>query len=182
MINLLKSLERFQQKAEKTLMFLSGFIILFLMFLITIDVTMRKLGNPLPGSVELVQILTVSIVFLGVAYVQKVKGHIFIEVATDKLPNKAKQGLDFIGYLIGLVICAIVTWQSGLAAWESIKIMEYATGIVHIPLWPAKVIIAIGMASLTTRMVWDILFYLFPVLKLEQTQLQQIEEGDEVWL
>ncbi|WP_239094419.1 TRAP transporter small permease [Bacillus sp. B15-48] len=182
MVQWLKKLERFQHKVEMVLMYLSGGLILTLMFLITADVIMRKLGSPILGAFELVQILTVSIIFLGIAFVQRVKGHIFIEVATDKLPEVMKRGLDFFGYVVGFFICSVITWQCGLAAWESLAIMEYSSGIVPIPLWQAKWIVAIGMALLTTRIGWDILYFLFPVLRVKSEQHRHIEEGEKVWL
>lgn len=172
----IRSFEKIQQWIEKALLFIGGLITLSLMFLITLDVILRKLGSPIPGAFELVQIFTVGIVFLGVAYVQSVKGHIFIEVATDRLPLKVHRVLDFVGYLIGFVICSILAWQTGWSAWKAFVTKEYAMGVVNIPLWPAKLVIAVGMAMLTLRIFWDILYFLFPQLKLKPLEIKHREE------
>ena len=175
---LINFLERIQIILEKAMMIVAGSIVMLLMGLITVDVICRKLSISFPGVYETVQILTVAIVFLGISYVQKEKGHIFIKVATTKLPQKMQKGLDFLGYLIGLFICGIITSQSFLVAWESVTIFEYTSGIVHIPVWPAKVIVAIGFMLMTTRIVFDILFFLVPKTKHEEAF---VEDGEGAW-
>ncbi|MFS0823140.1 TRAP transporter small permease [Bacillus sp. 1P02SD] len=186
-IRFIHLIDHAQQKIEKVLLFLGAVLTIFMMFLITLDVILRKLGHPIQGTFELVQVLTVGIVFLGAAYVQSIKGHVFIEVATDKLPKKIQQALDFFGYLIGIAVCVVITWQSGIGVWDSLVMNEVAAGIAKIPLWPAKIVIFIGMALLSIRLLLDIVYYLFPRLRDHQpiTQMNtdefksnnQLEEG-----
>lgn len=171
-------LERLQIRIEQAMMVIAGAIVMLMMILITIDVICRKLSVSFPGIYETVQILTVAIVFLSIAYVQKTKGHIFIEIATTKFPLKVQRGLDFLGYVIGLFICGIITWQSILTAWESIAIFEYAAGVIQIPIWPAKMIVAIGFLLMTTRLLFDIFFFFIPTAQLEETI---VRDGESSW-
>ena len=194
MNSLIRYLDRIQQKVEKALLFFGACLTIILLLLITVDVILRKLSQPIPGSYETVQVMTVGIVFLGVAYVQSIKGHVFIEIATEKFPKKVQQGLDFFGYIIGLAICFIITWQSGIAAWESSLMMEAASGIAKIPIWPAKIVIFLGMGLLTLRLLLDIVYYFFPRVLIDQLKTikdenevqedqnnMQIKEAEEIW-
>ncbi len=178
----IRYLEKAQRFIENAFLVLGAVVAMALMFLITLDVIMRKLGHPVPGAYEIVAILHVGIVFLGVAYVQRLKGHIFIEIATEKLPEKIKQGLNFFGYLIGFIICAVLTRQSSMTAWEAFLTKEFAMAIVDIPVWPAKLVIALGMATLTLRLLWDMIFQLFPALRPEPTEDQISVEGEGISL
>lgn len=161
----MRLLEKIQRTVENVLLFLGGVIALALMLLIALDVTLRKLGSPIPGAYELVTMLHVVVVFLGVAYVQRVKGHIFIEIATEKLPLKLRKALDFCGYAVGFIVCAVFARQTGKAAWESIMSQEYVAALVDIPVWPAKLILALGMLMLTLRLGWDMLMHFLPQLR-----------------
>ncbi|MEH7248612.1 TRAP transporter small permease [Neobacillus niacini] len=194
MIIWIRFIEKMQQKFEKLLVFLGAVFTIFLMFLITLDVILRKFGSPIQGAYELVQLLTVGIVFLGVAYVQRIKGHVFIEVATDKFPKKVQQGLDFFGYIVGFAVCLIITWQSGITAWESFLTREATSGMTKIPIWPVKIVILMGMGLLTLRLILDIVYYLFPKVPINQPNTQmnggvlqvdkpnmQIKDGEEIW-
>ena len=175
---IIRLLEKVQLVTERAMMVIAGAIVMLMMVLITIDVVCRKLSLSFSGVYETIQILTVAVVFLGISYVQKMKGHIFIEIATTKLPLKWQQILDCIGYLIGIFICGIITWQSLLVAWESVLIWEYAAGVVQIPIWPAKLIVAIGFLFMTLRLMLDLMFFFIPEVQQEPVE---IKEGETAW-
>lgn len=177
-MSIINFLEKLQIFVERAMMVVAGIVVMLMMMFITIDVVCRKLSISFPGIYETVQILTVAVVFLGIAYVQKVKGHIFIEVATTKLPLKVQRGLDFLGYVIGVFICGVITWQSVVVAWESIAILEYAAGVIRIPVWPAKLIVAVGFLFMTTRLLFDMLFFFVPAMQQEKITAK---EGDSAW-
>jgi TRAP-type C4-dicarboxylate transport system permease small subunit len=179
MISWLRYLENLQRKLEKALLLLGGGIAIILMLLMTVDVFLRKVFNsPIPGSFELSQLLIVGIVFLGLAYVQAEKGHIAVELATDWLPDRVKGFLNFFGYLVGLAVCTVLTWQSWLSAWEALVTGDYTMGIVNIPLWPAKILVPTGLGLLTLRIIWDIIFYLFPAVRNEQPTVSEEKEAN----
>ncbi|MCJ7495187.1 MAG: TRAP transporter small permease, partial [Deltaproteobacteria bacterium] len=71
----------------------------------------------LPEMFQLTEFMMVALVYLAIAYVQQLKDHIKIEIATQWLPPKVQEALDLFGYLVGLVIFTIITWQTGRLAW-----------------------------------------------------------------
>ena len=177
-MSIIRILEKILLVIERAMMLIAGAIVMLMMLLITVDVICRKLSLSFPGVYETIQILMVAVVFLGIAYVQKVKGHIFIEIATTKLPVKWQRILDGLGYLIGIFICGVITWQSMLSAWESIQIFEYAAGIVEVPLWPSKIIVAVGFLLMTLRLVLDLVFFFVPEAQQEPVE---VKEGEVAW-
>jgi TRAP-type C4-dicarboxylate transport system permease small subunit len=137
---------------------ISGAMILLLMYLITLEVLLRKFfHHPIPGTYELVQFLFVSLVFFGVAYVQSIKHHIKIDIATTRLSQTFQDKLDLLGYIIGAIITGILAWRTGLEAWKSFITNDYSMGIVSFPLWPAKTCVFLGLFVLTIRLCMDIL-------------------------
>ena len=112
--------------------------------------------EPLPAIFQLTEFMMVGVVYLGISYVQSMKEHIKIEMATSWLPQWSQDFLDIFGYMIGLLLFAIMMWQSGRLAWEAWVTQDYTMGIIHFPLWPAKSIIPIGCGLLCIRLLLDI--------------------------
>ena len=132
-------------------------IILGLMFLVVTDVLGRKLfRSPLHGSTEMAEVTLVFIVYLSIAYVQRFKGHIKIEMVTGHLTKRAQLLLDLVGFIFALVICVLITWQCSFFAWKSFVQKDYTMGIVRVPVWPAKVVVAFGFGLLCVQLVLDI--------------------------
>ena len=155
MIVSLEKLEKIQTYIDKVLLYFAGILSFLLMLLITVDVICRAFSIALLGVYEAVQIIIVAIVFLGIPYVQSVRGHIFIDIVTMKLSNKVKVYFDLFGLVIGIMLSALITWQSGMVAFESVRDLEYASGIIPVPVWPAKIVMACSFFFLTTRLILD---------------------------
>ncbi len=158
----LLSLEKWLKKIERGFSYTAAGLVFVMIFPTTLDVILRYIFNaPLPEMFQLTEFMMVAVVYLAIAYVQQLKDHIKIEIVTQWLPQKVQDALDLFGHLVGLVICTIITWQSGRLAWEAWDTQDYTMGIVHFPLWPAKTILPIGIGLLCLRLLLDILIGLF---------------------
>lgn len=162
----LRTFDHYLRKLEYFLAIVAGIISILLMTLVTVDVILRNVLNmSIPGTFELVQLSFIGVVFLAIPYVQAIKGHINIDIATRGLPKSFQRGLDVMGCLIGLVVIVFITWQTGLEAWTSFVSGDYTMGIVQIPLWPSKLSIVLGMFFLSIRLSLDTLLYLFKLVE-----------------
>ncbi len=149
---------RIQGPLERVAALAASVIVLGLMFLTTADVVGRYAFNqPVPGAYEISELLLIGIVFLPVASVQSLPGHIRLEVFESKLTQRARLALDIFGHLIGLFIMSIMTWQAWLLAWRVWVLKEYSVGIVQVPVWPAKAAFVFGIGLLCTRLILDIM-------------------------
>lgn len=160
---MLQTAHTWLKKVERAFVMISGTLIIILMLLITLEVVLRKFfKHPIPGTYELAQFLFVSLVYFGVAYVQSLKHHIKIDIATNWLPQSVQAKLDLIGFGLGAIICGILTWRTGHEAWVSFITKDYSMGIVSLPFWPAKTAVFLGLLLLTIRLCMDILLHFFP--------------------
>jgi len=132
-------------------------IIMVLMFLTTADVIGRYVFNsPIQGAYDASEVMMVGVVFLGIAYVQSMKGHVKVEVITSWLPQRAQLGLDAFGYLVGFCLMALITWYSAGYAWKAWVTQDHTLGIVEIPFWPGKSLIPFGSGLLCLRLLSDV--------------------------
>ena len=135
---------------------ISGYLLFFMMLLITVDVTGRYVfSSPIPGTLEFTEFLIVFVVFFSMAYVQLTKRHICVELVTQRLPRRTADGLAVVVYLIAALFFVLMCWQSwhsGLSAWEY---REASDGLVQIPVYPPKLAIPFGAALIAIQMLRD---------------------------
>ena len=136
---------------------LSGFATLVIMVIVVIDVSGRAIFNsPLHSGVEISELLLVSLVFLGLASAQQKRQNFSIEILSRFLPPKAQIGVELIGYTVCLVIVVILAWTSANQAISSFNRNEMGFGIVAFPVWPSRILLALGLWLLALQFSIDI--------------------------
>jgi len=141
------------------LAFLAG-----MMLLTTADVIGRYFFNsPILGSFEITEYLMVILMATSLAYCGIVKGHVEIELVTDRLPKKVQIILGCITSFLGVVLFAFITWQSFLYIGD-MAASKVATTVLNIPAWPFVIILAIGVTIFCLVLILRFLEYLCEAL------------------
>ena len=147
------SLTRYEggfQRASKAVVILTRIALIFLIFMLVIDVFLRfALNSPLPASVEIGRVIMPYIVFIPFAYTLYTGQHIQITILTDRLPSKGRAWCERLDYMVGFVISALLTYWGWLHFWESFVIREEILAAIYVPWWVGKFAMPIGMALFT---------------------------------
>jgi tripartite ATP-independent transporter DctM subunit len=124
-------------------------LLLFMMFLMVVDVFLRRIFNrPLTGSFELVQFMLVTIVYSAVAYATCKKAHISIDLLTSRLSEKTGALIDSITLLLSFFLFGLVAWRNLIRAAELSR--DGTTSVLlSIPLYPFYYVVAFGCGVLT---------------------------------
>ena len=134
----------------------SGYVLFFMMLLITTDVAGRYLfSSPIPGTLEFTEFLIVFVVFFSMAYVQLTKRHICVELLTQRLPRRVADGLAVVVLLIAALFFALMCWQAWFSGLSALEYREASDGLVQIPVYPPKLAIPFGAALIALQMVRD---------------------------
>ena len=145
MKHFLSVLGKFIDRVEEWSNLAGTWLIVFLMVLIISDVAYRTLaGKSILGAYNLAELIMVGIVFLSLAYAQKQRGHVRMEVVVDRLREKAQQLTEIAAFFLSLAICALIFYQSILEALLAVDINLITSGIVQWPAWPFKIVVAFG--------------------------------------
>ena len=148
----MKQFIKIQGKVERAATFIGIITLLLLMFLTVADVTGRYVFNwPIPGAYEISELMLIPIVFLGLAHIQDLRQHIRVDFLEKYFPKKMNWYLNLCSWFLGASFFLIMTWQSALQAWEAWITGDYYMGLLEVPLWPARTLLAIGLGLLTIR-------------------------------
>ncbi|CCG05164.1 TRAP-type C4-dicarboxylate transport system, small permease component Up/Down [Blastococcus saxobsidens DD2] len=116
-----------------------------------IDIVARRAaGQPLPGVLEFTEVVgMVVIVYGGLA----TANHITVEELVAKLGRRSQAIVRALTSLVVVGTFAIAAWVSFGAFERSYTREEYATGLVSIPLYPSRLIVALGFAVAAARVL-----------------------------
>jgi len=136
---------------------LSAVCVLILMVLVIADIFGRYLFNsPVPMTYEVGSFLMVFIVFLGLAYTQRMGAHIRVEFFTLHLSVRVRAILDILASGLGLLLYITIVYQSFIWARTSWQVGDYVSGLINIPRWPSQFVVPLGAALLCLQFLADI--------------------------
>jgi TRAP-type C4-dicarboxylate transport system permease small subunit len=106
------------ESIQKALLFVTeklkmvGAVFLFGMALLTCaDVVGRLFKYPIFGTVELVSFMGAIAIACSLPFTHQEKGHIGVELFTQKLPRKVRYILELCTELLSLVLFILVSWR-----------------------------------------------------------------------
>lgn len=158
---------------------ISGFATLLIMILVCIDVVGRWLFNlPLRAGVEMSELLLVSLVFLGLAAAQQRRQNYAIDILYAQLSPRIQRILDYFSLICCVGILVVLAWPSSTLALASFYRNEMGFGLAQFPIWPARILLAIGLWFLALQFAFDLLRLIFdrPRAQLSQSTLEGLLE------
>lgn len=131
----------------------SGLILILIMALVTLEVFFRYAFNaPLEFTYELIGVyLLAAAALLGLADVQRLDGHIAVDVIYINLPEKLQRGIAVVTLAISSAFAALVTYVSYeqlVERWVNEKVL---VGWTLWPLWITSAFVVFGFGFLTIR-------------------------------
>jgi TRAP-type C4-dicarboxylate transport system permease small subunit len=138
------------------------------MALIVANVLLRIPGNPVPGTVEMTEILGSILLALGVAYTTLVKGHIFVSVLVDKFPPRIQYLVDSLTNIIALFFVYLLARETFVFA-ARMASRGYSTAHLLLPVAPSIYIVAFGFTMVGVVLLLDLVKSLIKVVKGVET-------------
>jgi len=152
--------DRAYARIENALNLVAAFFIFFLMMMgVTEVIARRLLGIPIPGHIDIVEIIMVTFAMLGIAYCQREGGHVRMEILVAALRGRAMWLLELFGVIVALVLVTYLiqgSWLHFMRAWS----IGDSTLDIEIPTWPSKLLACIALSALWLRLLIQVWAYL----------------------
>jgi TRAP-type C4-dicarboxylate transport system permease small subunit len=129
----------------------------------------RKIFNfPIHGYIDMVEIMMSFLVFMGLAYTERIGGHIRMELFLTFIPKRALWVFELLSVLVALFVVGVLTYYTGTHAWRSYTSGD-STMDAQIVLWPSKLIVSLSLGLLFLRLLVELWGYVRLVLDPEAT-------------
>ena len=147
--------ERGFSAVERWLGYLGMSFLIGLMGMVVFEVVARYVFNhPMQGYIDIIEMMMVLLVFLSLAYCQREGGHIRMEIFMTRVLIGGRR------YHLAEVFHLLISLAGfGLIAFFASKEVLHAYNIgdvsltVHLPTWPARMLMAIGSIFLCLRFI-----------------------------
>lgn len=161
----LSALDQKLFKIETILALIGGLAVFSLMVLAVVSVGGRNFFNaPLPGYVDWIEQVMPLIAFVGVAYCQRLGGHIRMDIVIAMLKGRSLWIFEFLGTFLMLVLMLLLVWGSwahfersfdfSAPLWSRDSSLD-----IRLPLWPAKLLAPIAFSVLSLRLALQLWGY-----------------------
>lgn len=147
--------ERTLDLLSRSLMVLAAIAILGMMLQVVIEVALRNIWHTtLAGTEEVVSAYyMIGCAFLPLAWVQRERGHVIIELFTSWLPERATAFLDGVVAAVvaaGLLIFTHATFGKALTMTAEGEIM---IGTIDVTVWPSRWMLPLGLGAMALYLI-----------------------------
>ncbi len=159
----LLALKRGLDRLSDGIAILAGLGVVMLMIHVNAEVISRALRYPLVGTIVFVcNYYMAFLVCLPLAYVERINGHISVELVTQTLPAWIQRHLKAWTWLLSAVVTFFVAWASWIEAVSKFKLKTFAMeNDMAIPIWPGYFAVPMGYGLLSLYLLVKFVLYLF---------------------
>ena len=147
-------------KLESALNFCAGVMIFLVMVIGVVQIVGRSVFNwPIPAYVDLIEITMPIFAFLGIAYCQRLGGHVRMEIVLKQFKGRSLWIAESFAVVINMVIIGLLilyTYDHFLRAFlngDSTIDGDY-------PVWPSKLLVPVAFSLMFIRLTINLLGYL----------------------
>ena len=163
----LARLDRVWSKVENASNLAAGLLIFALMLLGVVQIVLRTVfRSPLFGYIDIVEISMVGFAVLSIAYVQRVGGHVRMELVLGRLRGRALWLVESAACFAALVIVAILI-PSSFEHFQRAFVFGDSTIDIELVTWPSKLVVPIALSILLVRLSMQLFAYMRLVLNPE---------------
>jgi TRAP-type C4-dicarboxylate transport system permease small subunit len=142
---IVKHLTAIYDAVLNALAFFAAVLLVLLMLCVTVDVILRYFFDmPQFWVGELAEYSLLYITFAGTAWVLRKEGHVKIDILMAYINPRKTQILDAIASIVGILVCAVLTYYGVDVALDHIARGVYNPTLMEFPKGPLIAIIPIG--------------------------------------
>lgn len=114
---------------------------------------------PIFGYIDIVEVAMVGFAVLSISFVQRVGGHVRMELLVARLQGRGLWLVELFGSLVAIFIVAVLIPYSHLHFQRAFQIGD-STIDIELATWPAKLVVPCALSVLLLRLMLQCLGYL----------------------
>ncbi len=138
---------------EKLFALVAAFFIFALMVLGVAQIVGRRFfDTPVYGYIDMVELVMTTFAFLGIAYAERIGGHVRMALLVDRLQGRTRWLFEFLGTLIALFVVVVLvrySFDHGMRAFNT----GDNTIDAEFLWWPSKFLVSVALSILSLRLL-----------------------------
>jgi TRAP-type C4-dicarboxylate transport system permease small subunit len=137
-------------KVDISFQVVAGIGLAFMMVMTMADITMRALGRPIVGSIELISFSGAVIIGFAAPYSSWTRSHVIVDFLVERLSPRSRRLMELATKLVGLILFLFIGVNFILYGLTLMKTGEVSAGL-RIPYYPITFGLALScfLVSLT---------------------------------
>lgn len=125
----------------------------------TIDVLgLNLFGAPVQSATEGAAAMLAVSVALALSHVQRTRSHITVDIISRCFPTWLAVPVFCFSLLISLAVLFLISWGAWELAAHSYTIGERAVAAIRFPVWPVKILFALGCSFCALEMLRELVW------------------------
>lgn len=154
------TLDRWLSPIENAFNLIAALCIMGLMLLGVVQIVGRSLFNtPIWGYIDMVELVMAAFAFMGVAYCQRLGGHVRMELLLGRLPARAQYVFEVLATLVALGIVGVLVYYGYTHTMRAYTSGD-STIDAELLTWPSKALVPLAFSVLWLRLFINLLGYL----------------------
>lgn len=151
----MNAIERAIRSVSAVLMAVAALALILMMLMVTVDVAGKYLFTaPVPVTLEMVSnYYMVAVVFLPLAAVELMNGHIHVELIHARLPRVGRRILDVVAHVLAFVFFAMLTVYGWEVAMKKFEVGEFLMGQYSLIIWPSRFLVPVGCGLIAVLLI-----------------------------
>lgn len=162
-------MERLAKGLSQSLIVVAGIATIVMLVIIVADVISKAFFSfAIPGVDTIVaSYLMVAVIFLPLAMLELIEENIAVDVLYNVMPVVLRRLCAILGHVLTILFYLLLAWLYLAVAIEAFEIREFVTGSWNVPIWPARIIMPIGLTFAAAVAIVKLLLILKNLIKLE---------------
>jgi TRAP-type C4-dicarboxylate transport system permease small subunit len=150
-------MRRWLDRGERALTVAAALATFAMMLLTTADAGGRYLFNrPILVAYELTtNYLMVAVVFLAMPFAYRQGANIRVTFLADRLGRRVRLVVDHLVQVVSIAYCGTLVYATAAQA-RHVRLTGTTFATVDLPLWPAHVLVSLGLGVTTLWLLWDL--------------------------
>jgi TRAP-type mannitol/chloroaromatic compound transport system permease small subunit len=106
----------------------------------------------IPGYIDVMEQAIAIFAFMGIAYCQRMGGHVRMDLALRGLPKQWLWISEFLAILFSLIVVSVLVYYSFTHFQRSFSTGD-STMDVNLPVWPSKLLVTVAFSLLWLRLI-----------------------------
>jgi TRAP-type C4-dicarboxylate transport system permease small subunit len=151
----MRGIQRLLDYLAGALLLVGAACIMLMMLQVMTEVVLRTVfKQTIPGTEETVSAYyMIGCAFTPLAWVQRQKGHVMIEIFTLWLKPRQAAAMDGVVYLVCAVLLGIFAYAGITKAWAMTEQEEILIGAMDVVVWPSRWLVPAGLITMIAYMV-----------------------------